>query len=370
MPVLAGVAGFLFVAQAADQPAAKIPAKKPAVPNPKPTLADVHYGPAANQVLDFYKAESKEPAPLMFYMHGGAWLHRGKTNVLGLAECIAAGISVVSIEYRLVDEAMAAQVMPPVQWPMHDAARALQFVRSKAADWNIDKRRIGMSGTSAGACTSLWLAFHDDMADPRSDDPVARESTRLMCVAVREPQTSLDPKQMKEWMPNSGYGGHAFGFTSDSKNQLPPFQRFLEGRESVLKWIKEYSPYQLVTQDDPPVYMFFAKPLAPGQNQQDPTHSAIFGIKLQEHLRDNGVACELVYPDAPEVKHRSPAAYLIDMLKPPARWPMARSRKMGSRTSWFSFINLWCWQHANQASEDCAGHPGRVGERVIVKSTT
>ena len=55
--------------------------------------------------------------------------------------------------------------------PLEDAARALQFVRSKAAQWNLDKQRIGASGGSAGACSALWLAFHDDMADPNSQDP-------------------------------------------------------------------------------------------------------------------------------------------------------------------------------------------------------
>ena len=86
--------------------------------------------------------------------------------------------------YRFVQEADAAGVKPPVEWPLHDAARALQFVRSKAGEWNIDKQRIGASGASAGACSSLWLAFHPDMADPNSSDPVTRESTRLWCAAV------------------------------------------------------------------------------------------------------------------------------------------------------------------------------------------
>ena len=95
--------------------------------------------------------------------------------------------------------------------PLEDAARALQFVRSKAAEWNLDKPRIGATGGSAGACTSLWLAFHDDMADPTSKDPVARESTRLFCAAVNGAQVSLDPQELRQWMPNYRYGAHAFG---------------------------------------------------------------------------------------------------------------------------------------------------------------
>jgi hypothetical protein len=46
---------------------------------------------------------------------------------------------------------------------------------------------------------------------PQSADPVAHESTRLFCAAVTGAQTTLDPQQMKEWTPNSRYGGRAFG---------------------------------------------------------------------------------------------------------------------------------------------------------------
>src|SRR5207302_11330766 len=106
-------------------------------------------------------------------------------------------------------------IEPPVKAPLEDAARALQMIRSKAGEWNLDKKRIGATGGSAGACSSLWLAFHDDLADPKSEDPVARESTRLHCAAANGAQTSLDPQQVKEWTPNSGYGGHALGFKGD-----------------------------------------------------------------------------------------------------------------------------------------------------------
>ena len=209
---------------------AKSQAKSAAKPQsgPKPTLANVPYGPHPKQVLDFYKAESSKPTPVVFYIHGGGWMG-GKKAPFNASEYLKAGISVVSIEYRFIPEATADKVVPPVKGPLTDAARALQFVRSKAAEWNIDKTRIGATGGSAGACSSLWLAFHDDMADPKSSDPIARESTRLTCAAVNVAQTSLDPKQMKEWTPNSRYGGHAFGFTGDKKTGKSQFQEFLEG---------------------------------------------------------------------------------------------------------------------------------------------
>lgn len=285
---------------------------------PPPTSANVPYGSHERHVLDFWKADSSRPTPLVFFIHGGGWNSGDKDRATYVDKYLAAGISVVSINYRLVPQAHAAGIRPPVQWPLHDAARALQFVRSKAREWNIDKERIGASGGSAGACSSLWLAFHDDMAEPTSADPIARESTRLWCAAVVGAQTTLDPQQMKEWTPNSRYGGHAFGFQGDKARNVSQFDEFLANRSKILPWIAEYSPYALVTRDDPPIYLFYATPPALGQEQKDPTHTANFGVKLQEKLRATGVECELVYPGAPDVKHAQTHDYLIARLKAPA----------------------------------------------------
>jgi acetyl esterase/lipase len=302
----------------AQQPkSASQPAEKQAPTLPEPTLANVSYGKHERQVLDFYKAQADRPTPLLFFIHGGGWVAGDKKNPGGLKECLAAGISVVSINYRYSWQAQLAGVKPPVEWPLHDAARALQFVRSKAAEWNIDKRRIGASGGSAGACSSLWLAFHDDMADPKSGDPVARESTRLWCAAVTGAQTSLDPQQLKEWTPNSRYGGHAFGFMDpkDLKTRDTRFAEFLAAREQVLPWIKEYSPIEHVSAADPPVYLIYGSPPELGKPQKDPTHTANYGVKLQEKCKTTGVECELVYPGAPDVKHKSMTDFLIEKLK-------------------------------------------------------
>lgn len=304
------------------QPAAESKAvapKKAAPAGPKPTLANVAYGKHERQVLDFYKAESDKPAPLLFFIHGGGWVAGDKAGVGGMLKLLDAGVSVVSINYRYSWQAQLAEVKPPVEWPLSDAARALQFVRSKAAEWNIDKQRIGAAGGSAGACSSLFLAFHPDMADPKSNDPIARESTRLWCAAVTGAQTSLDPVQLKEWTPNSRYGGHAFGFMDpkDLKSRDTRFAEFLAAREAVLPWIKKYSPIEHVSRDDPPVYLIYTSGPALGQEQKDPTHTANYGVKLQEKCRSIGVECELVYPGAPDVKHPTAEAYLLAKLKAP-----------------------------------------------------
>ena len=143
----------------ADAKKKKTPAYHSSVP--KPTVSNIPYGSHKRQVLDFWKAPSAsadKPAPLVFYIHGGSWKTGSKEIINGCVDVNAllnAGISVAAINYRYVTQAEAAGVVPPVKAPLEDAARALQFVRSKAEEWHIDKTRIGATGASAGGCSSL-----------------------------------------------------------------------------------------------------------------------------------------------------------------------------------------------------------------------
>jgi acetyl esterase/lipase len=282
-----------------------------------PTLADVRYGEHQRNTLDFWQAGSEAPTPVVIIIHGGGWTSGDKANVPrnsdfpSIRALLGNGISVAAINYRLIGKHTEG-VMPPVKASLEDAARAVQFVRSKARDWNIDKERIAAAGNSAGACSSLWLAYHDDLADPKSEDPVARESTRLWCAAGSGAQTTLDPKQMREWFGDAAvYGGHAFG--------KKDFAEFLAARESLLPWIAEYSPYALVSGGDPPVCLFYGeKPPALGI-PSDAVHGANFGVGLQQRCAEAGVECQVVFPGAPNVKYTSPLAYLIAKLKAQAR---------------------------------------------------
>lgn len=274
----------------------------------EPTSGDVPYGEAPRQVLDLWKADSPTPTPLLFYIHGGSWnsLDKRRVDGIDIKKVLAAGISVVSIEYRFVTAAKQAGVEPPVKWPLEDAARALQFVRSKATEWNIDPTRIVVCGTSAGGCSSLWLAFHDDMADARSKDAVARQSTRPMAVVANEAQTSLDPAQMREWLPTITYGPHAFGISG--------FPQFLAARQRLLPWIMLYSPYHLASADDPPVYMFYSTPPTQPQDAKAAVHSAIFGTRLHARLTELGVKSYLQHPSSAEQRYPTLTDCVISVL--------------------------------------------------------
>lgn len=318
--------------------------------NLAPTLSDVSYGTHERQKIDFYKASSQGPAPLLFFIHGGGWMNGDKSGDIPLLQqCLDNGISVASINYRLIPDATAKGIKPPVKACLEDAARALQFVRSRASEWNIDPSRIAACGGSAGGFTALWLAFHPDMAAPNSSDPIARQSTRPACVLAFVPQTSLDPKQMREWLPNIDYGHHAFA--------LPSYQDFLNRRDSLMAAIKEYSPYELVSTDDPPVYLFYDSPATNDPLPADPVHSAMFGAGLAEKLKSENVPFEFNHQGA-TVAHPDIFGFLAENLG--AKTPTLASADLESN---FPFFDLTAKAasletgHAAASVVDDAGKP-------------
>jgi acetyl esterase/lipase len=286
----------------------------------KPTIADLAYGKDhERQKLDFWQAKSPTPTPVVLMIHGGGWAGGDKSlyDEKQIQPYLQSGVSVARINYRYILQAMEQGVEPPVKACLYDAARALQTIRAKAKEWNVDPQRIGATGGSAGACTSLWLALHDDLADSASSDPIARESTRLACAAVIGAQTSLDPKELREWMPNAEYAGHAFGFAAKGRTRPQEFELLIPNRERVLPWIKEYSPIELVSKDDPPIYLDYpGEKTEPklGAPQPDPTHSAIYGIKLEKKLKDAGVEAVLSYPAYKDKKYGGVREFLIEKL--------------------------------------------------------
>src|SRR6476619_509871 len=134
---------FLSSALLAQDEKAKPKAKAPPA-RATPTVADYAYCKEhERQKFDFWQAKSDKPTPLILMIHGGGWVNGSKESFSGkqIQEYLDAGFSVASINYRYSAQAMEQKVEPPVKAPLHDAARALQTIRSKAKEWNIDPKR-------------------------------------------------------------------------------------------------------------------------------------------------------------------------------------------------------------------------------------
>lgn len=215
----------------------------------QPTHANVSYGPDERNVLDVFQVESDQPTPLVVFFHGGGWRKGSKENLNFklVGPSLDNGISVAAANYRLTDQASH-----PAQ--LHDSARAIQFLRSKATEWNIDPTRIAAFGGSAGGSISLWLAFHDDMADPKSADPVARHSSRLRCAFAYGGQSTNDPRVIREIIPGRAYNEGAlkplFGLPADWDWDT------MEVSEELSAKLNDASPITHLTKDDPPIFLY------------------------------------------------------------------------------------------------------------------
>lgn len=278
-------------------------------PKPKPqasapTAADVPYDQYGRTVLDFYRAEGEGPRPLLVQIHGGGWIRGDKAG--GSREIfLNKGISVAAINYRLTGDA-------PLPAPVHDAARAIQFLRSKAQEWNIDKDRIVLTGGSAGACTSMWILTHDDLADPDADDPVARESTRVQGAAVSAGQTSIDPKQIEPWLgPN--VLRHAMINMAVGE---PTIEGALANYEKHAALFKEFSPINHVSAEDPPLLMSYGNDMTlPSKNSGHGIHHPVFGVKMEERCEQAGMECHLLIDGVSQSeKYASPNDFIFAIL--------------------------------------------------------
>lgn len=269
------VAFMLSGAALADDPA------KPRTP----TVADVSYGPDERNVLDFWQAEGEGPRPLLVYIHGGGWVVGDKKQAPAkIHPYLEKGISYAAINYRLSGE-------HPLPAPVHDAARAIQFLRSKAEEWNLDPSRIALTGGSAGACTSMWILLHDDLADPQADDPVRRESTRVAAAAVSAGQTSIDPKVIEPWLgPN--VLKHRMIWMAVGEPTMEAAMKNYEKHEPLYV---EFSPYNHLDGDDPPLLMVYGNNMKlPSEDAGHGIHHPVYGVKMKEKADRVGQECHLL----------------------------------------------------------------------------
>ena len=257
---------------------------------PAPTYANVKYGPHERNVFDVWlpegSASNKPPAVFVFF-HGGGFIAGDKSN-FDPRPYLEQGYAVVSSNYRFVN---GHDVIAPV--PMQDCARALQHLRYKAGEFGIDPTRVAVSGGSAGAVITMWIAFKDDMANPASADPVERQSTRVSCIVPKSGPTNLDPA----WIRTN------IGGSKEVHSSLPLFFGTTDGdcsSEEVTAIIADASVINHASADDPPTLLLYRGeldnvPLPADASQGQVIHHPYFGKVLKDKLDALGVECEFHY---------------------------------------------------------------------------
>jgi acetyl esterase/lipase len=152
-----------------DKPPGKAPLRyRDAVFSHVSVQRDVVYG--GDQKLDLYtpSGDRTRARPLVVWIHGGGFRAGNKTNrnVVDLATAFAQrGYVAASIDYRLLAQGVTCggTPSPPQECAgaaiaaRDDAQAAIGWLRSNANRLRIDRSRVAVGGTSAGAVTSLLV---------------------------------------------------------------------------------------------------------------------------------------------------------------------------------------------------------------------
>jgi hypothetical protein len=123
--------------------------------------------------MDLWLPKSDKPTPIVMYIHGGGFVGGDKSHGHRQPmrkKCLAAKVAFATMNYRFLKHASYQEIM-------FDGALAIQAIRADARKLNIDSRRIGVYGHSAGAIMSMWLGFHPDTGRRNSKDRIGRFSS-------------------------------------------------------------------------------------------------------------------------------------------------------------------------------------------------
>ncbi len=220
--------------------------------------------------LDLYLPEgaekSKQPLPLVIWIHGGGW-KSGSKNGLGRCKALLAhGYALASVEYRLSGEA----IFPAA---IEDCKAAVSYLRLNAKKHNLDPERFGAWGSSAGGHLVALMGTTNDIEDFNTHPVCKQASPAVQAVC--------------NW-----YGPSDFlrmnDFPSNIDHDAPdsPESRFIGGpiHESKDK-VAQANPITHVSAGDPPMLLMHGdKDMLVAFNQSELLYAALEAHKVEAEL--------------------------------------------------------------------------------------
>lgn len=130
---------------------------------------------------DFYAPSGAGPFPVVVAAPGGGWFISDPGGLKPWGEFLARhGIAMFAIQYRV---SATEKTFPK---PVVDVLSAIQFVRGRAVEFNIDPARIALLGSSAGAHVAALAALAGDapaFANRQPEDDHAGVQTSVKAFA-------------------------------------------------------------------------------------------------------------------------------------------------------------------------------------------
>jgi acetyl esterase/lipase len=138
--------------------------------------------------LTIYPADpAKATGAAMVIFPGGGYAILSDFEGEGYAKWLnRMGIAGFVVKYRLGTDGYRHPCM------LQDAQRAVRMVRANAKEWNVDPKRVGVIGSSAGGHMVAMLATHFDKGNPDAADPIERQSCRPDLGVLCYPVISMD----------------------------------------------------------------------------------------------------------------------------------------------------------------------------------
>lgn len=166
------------------------------------------------------------------------------------------GVSAFVLKYRLGSNEYRHPTM------LNDAQRAIRTVRANAKEWNIDPKKIGIIGFSAGGHLASTAGTHFDAGNAKDEDFIERVSSRPDFLVLGYPVIALDA----EWTHKGS-----------RKNLL--------GADPDPELVKSLSNETQVTAETPPTFLV--------HTDEDKSVPAENSVMFYLALRKAGVPAEL-----------------------------------------------------------------------------
>jgi len=256
----------------------------PAIPDSVSIESNIHYDRYPETVLDILqpKVASKEKRPGVIVIHGGGWVNGTKEEQVEsyCLRYVEKGFVVCNVEYRLAKAATAPAAVT-------DVLNAAHWFEENAKKYNVDTKRIVVTGGSAGGHLSLMVGM-----TPKSAKlgPPAKIAAVVNFYGITDVADQLGGPHMQEyavtWLPE---------------------------QQSRLELATRVSPMTYVRKGLPPILTI--------HGDADQTVPYEHGVRLVKALRDIGDDAELV--SVPQGEHGFPKA-TVDEVYERSIWPFLR----------------------------------------------